>query len=159
MNDIDFLILSLHRERQRLNEAKAAKREMEEEFWSRADYILEADEIERTSKLITALENEIRTLALDGNQHPAVAIKHFMVLDYDKHAAIDWASKHLPEALALDTKFFEQHVKAVYKIGACPVVTIREEKRAQIATDLSKFLTVDDVDQGGNPTSEGEIPY
>lgn len=57
-------------------------------------------------------------------------------ISYDKIAALNWAKIHLPEALTIDVKFFEEHAKAVAATTPIPGVTIAAEPTAQISTGI-----------------------
>ena len=83
-------------------------------------------------------ENLLRELTLKayeetGNKNPAlgVSVKVFQVLDYEPKEALKWAMEH-QIALSLDKKSFEGFAKAT----PLEFVTVTEEPRAQIATNL-----------------------
>jgi len=94
---------------------------------------------------MTATEERVRELALaayDGtNKHvaPGVEVKVFTAVEYDSDVALAWAVKH-GLFLQLHKTEFERFAK-----GSTGTVTefvvVREELRAQIATDLRKALS------------------
>lgn len=94
---------------------------------------------------IDTLEQSIKAQAIADyertGQKPASHIKIVMRkrLSYDKIVATDWCKLHLPEALTIDTRFFEEHAKAVANTTPIPGVTLVSEPTAQIASDLSNL--------------------
>ena len=72
----------------------------------------------------------------DKAPHPAVKIKLYKMLDYKLADALDYARQHLPAALKLNKRTFEQAAKVV----AMDFVAILQEPRATIARDLSEYL-------------------
>ena len=82
-------------------------------------------------------ELTLQAYAETGNKAPAegVSIKIFEVLNYDTEEAKKWALEHRV-ALKLDTATFEK----IAKVDQPSFVTISEEPRAQIATNLATNL-------------------
>lgn len=82
------------------------------------------------------------------NPVPGVSVKLFTVCEYDPKIALAWAVSHRI-ALALDVKTFEGYAKVssatnrLFADGLEGIVTIKEEPRAQIATDLARALKAD----------------
>uniref|UniRef100_A0A6M3LAG7 Uncharacterized protein n=1 Tax=viral metagenome TaxID=1070528 RepID=A0A6M3LAG7_9ZZZZ len=96
-----------------------------------------------TANAVNEAENLLRELTIKayqdtGNKAPAlgVSVKLFQTLDYDPKDALKWAMSH-QIALSLDRKSFEGFAKAT----PLDFVTVKEEPRAQIATDLSKVIS------------------
>lgn len=75
----------------------------------------------------------------DKAPHGAVKIKIYTVLDYGPADALDYAREHLPQALKLVKRTFEQAAKVL----ELDFVTITQEPRATIARDLSEYLPED----------------
>lgn len=73
-----------------------------------------------------------------GNKqpHPAVKVILYTILDYDLADALEYARQHLPKALKLDKRTFERAAKAIEP----DFVTIGQEPRTRIASDLSSYL-------------------
>ena len=90
-------------------------------------------------------EATIRVAALDhytatGETRPTrgVQIKLYGTVAYDPAYALDYAKREAPMFLSLDTKSWERAVKAM---PAPPdFVTIGQEPRVTLATDLSEYL-------------------
>ena len=84
-----------------------------------------------------------------GNRKPTpgVEIKVFSTLQYDREAAMAWATKH-NLALTLDVKAFE----AIARAQPLPIVRKVDEPKATLATDMGKALA--NGTQGG--TKHGE---
>ena len=96
------------------------------------------DSVAATSELVIEEEAILRLKTLQaylqtGDKTPAlgVSVKVFTILDYDTKDALKWAMSH-QIALTLDKKSFETFAKAT----PLEFVTISEEPRAQIATNL-----------------------
>lgn len=93
---------------------------------------------------LTETEVNVRAVALaeyaanqDKHPHPAITIKVYEVLTYDAEQAKSYAIAHnLPKLLKLDAKVFE---KAANGLGL-DFVTVTEEPRATIASDLSEWV-------------------
>lgn len=89
-------------------------------------------------------EANVRAVALaeyaanqDKHPHPAVTIKVYEVLAYDAEQAKSYAIAHnLPKLLKLDAKIFEKAANGL----DLDFVTVTEEPRATIATDLSEWV-------------------
>lgn len=99
---------------------------------------MEAAEETVKSMAIAAYEASGKT-----NKHvsPGVEIKNFTVVDYNPEKALKWALDHRV-CLSLDTKPFEKMAKDGMVDGfSGEIATVRDEPRAQIATDLEKVLT------------------
>jgi hypothetical protein len=73
----------------------------------------------------------------NGNKGAAigVTVKMFKTMTYDKAAAETWLRANAPALLVVDWKKFES---AAVALGA--PVTVGEEPRVQIATDLSAYV-------------------
>ena len=106
------------------------------------------DSVTATSELVAEEEAKLRALTLQayeqtGNKAPAlgVSVKIFQTLDYDPKEALKWAMAH-QIALSLDKKSFETFAKAT----PLEFVTIGEEPRAQIATELSLTNSTKEVE-------------
>ncbi len=103
-------------------------------------------EITKTKESIESIEKQIRDSAVQdfrvrGNKRPhdAVQIKVFQIVSVvDEPKAREWCFQNFRPALKLDTKTFEKAAKD----GSVPsdLVVCEEEPRAQIATDLSKYI-------------------
>lgn len=96
---------------------------------------------------IDTLEQEIKAQAVaeyerTGQKPTTPHIKIIMRkrLAYDKIAALNWAKLHLPEALTIDTKFFEEHAKAVANTTPIPGVTLLSEPTAQISAGVFEAI-------------------
>jgi len=120
-----------------LSEAKKASLEK----WEDENRVLLeaiADSIARVAEE----EAKLRELTLQAYQAtgekipaPGVSVKVFQTLNYNPQEALDWALQH-KIALTLDKKSFEN----IAKNTPLDFVTINEEPRAQIATDLSEYV-------------------
>ena len=121
--------------------------------WEQANWEMLADEA-KLSQELKAMEDHLRDYALAGHRvtgetkFPGVEIKKFTVLDYQADDALAWAKENarifvLPESL--DTKGVERYLKnmAEREPFNLPFLTVREEPRAQIASDLSKIVEVE----------------
>jgi hypothetical protein len=94
---------------------------------------------------IAVAEDEVRLLALQAfeadntNKKPApgVEIKDFVTVYYEPSDAFDWALDH-KLYLSLNKAEFERFAKSAPSMVA--FVTVRQESKAQIATDLAKAL-------------------
>ena len=91
---------------------------------------------------VAQLEKQVRDEAIsryvvgENRPHPAITIKIFNVFKYEAGKALDYAREHLPNCVNLDTRAFE---KAAPALGL-DFVTVEQEPRAQIASDLSEFV-------------------
>ncbi len=88
-------------------------------------------------------EAKLRELALQSYAEtgeksvaPGVGIREVTKLDYDSKVALTWGIEHHGIALKLDTKAFENVVKATPSI--VDFVTVTQEPQATIATELNK---------------------
>lgn len=95
---------------------------------------------------IAAKEGLIRDAAVcafvdTGQKQPVagVVIKHFTALVYAVDAATNWARANMPTLLALDKVRFEKAARAGILSPDAPV-SIIDDPRAQIASDLSGYL-------------------
>ena len=139
------LITRLAKARKYLEEAKADKETLWLAFQDTDDWKEAEENLRYAKETVQLLEAQAKEEALlqynqDGNKepHPAVKIKTFTVLDYDDQQAVAWCHMNFKPALKLDTKLFE----ALKKSNALPdFVDIKEEPRAQIASNLSAYLT------------------
>ena len=102
------------------------------------------DELKQKAK---ELDSQIRDYTVsifestgEKHPHPAVGIREYTKLDYDKDEALHWAQRHLPKALKLDNRFFEKHAKAVSETQPISFVRIYKEPRATISTDLGEYV-------------------
>ena len=93
-----------------------------------------------TTSGLSIEEEKLRGLTLlayaeTGNKYPAegVSVKVFEKLDYDPKEALHWAIHH-EVALKLDAPTFEK----IAKVDTPSFVTISEEPRAQISTQLEE---------------------
>jgi len=91
----------------------------------------------------------VRAAAMDAygatgnkNPHAAVQIGDYLTLDYDPIVALDYARKHLPTAVSLIKKQFED----IAKVAKLDFVTISQEPRVKIKQNLSAYLDGDDDD-------------
>lgn len=91
----------------------------------------------------TGLEGYVREHAVrmfDGQNkqvNDVVQIKVFdVVVVKDEKAALVWASANMPKALKLDRRTFDSAVKNL----ELDFIEVKEEPKAQIASDLSKYL-------------------
>jgi hypothetical protein len=94
---------------------------------------------------IRAVEEEVRKFAIgayeeSGEKRPApgVQVKVYSRIRYEVDRAMDWCKEYAPTFIreTLDTKSFE---KVAPNLVGAPV-TVEEEPRATIATDLSGWL-------------------
>ena len=93
------------------------------------------------------LDNQIRSYTVsifentgERHPHPAVGVRVYTKLQYDKDEALHWSQRHLPKALKLDKRFFEKHAKGVAETQPIPFVQIVEEPRATVSSDLSEYV-------------------
>ena len=107
-----------------------------------------ADDVAASKELVAQMsetEEEVRGLALaayDGvNKHvaPGVEVKIFTAVEYDSDVALAWAVKH-GIFLQLHRTEFERFAKGSTSTVA-EFVVVREEPRAQIATNLRQALS------------------
>ena len=122
------------------------------------------EELADVNRVIAELEREARECGLavfiqtgDKHPHPAITVKTITRIDYDLNEATVWARQNLPEAIHLDTRFFEKHVKAVQATHPVPCAKIIFEPQAQIASDLSKWEHMASVDD--TKGYDAEIEY
>ncbi len=92
---------------------------------------------------IALIENDTRAVALAEYTESqlkdlgGVQIKTFTVLEYDENTAVNYCLEHQhAKLLKLDKRGFEKVAKELQP----EFVTIKEEPRAQIASDLSEYL-------------------
>jgi hypothetical protein len=121
---------------------------LEKQLLDNPIYIQLKATVGETSATVSQMEEAVRSAALesfraDGNKkpHPAVSIKIFQTTKIlDEDAAREWCFANFRPALKLDAKTFEKAAKD----GNVPaeLVTIGEDPRAQIATDLDEYLFV-----------------
>ena len=93
--------------------------------------------MQRASEYDTAIrENALTLYRENGNKGAAIGItvKTFKTMAYDKNTAETWLRANAPALLVVDWKKFES---AAVALGA--PVTVGEEPRVQIATDLSAY--------------------
>jgi hypothetical protein len=103
------------------------------------------DTIQKGKDLAEHFEAQIKKEAIEQatatdnkRPHPAVQVKTFTVLEYNEQSARMWCYENFKPALKLDKKAFE----ALQKTKNLPdFVEVKEEQRAQIAQDLSQYLT------------------
>jgi len=117
------------------------KRDTLLEEWNKANQEL-FDDLTQAGAEVAEVEAKLRELTLQayqetGSKTPArgVSVKIFQTLDYDPKEALKWAMAH-QIALSLDKKSFEGFAKAT----PLEFVSLTEEPRAQIATDLSLVI-------------------
>ena len=138
-------IARLARARRVVTEQETIVAEMAEELYASplGLYLNETRENLQKAKAVQAnAETDVREIGRniftetgDKTPHPAVKIKIYTVLDYTDEDAVEYAREHLPQALKLVKRTFEQAAKAV----ELDFVTIQQEPRATIARDLSKY--------------------
>lgn len=107
------------------------------------EYVAAKDAQRQIDDQISSLENDIREVALSEfaeNQVKdlgGVQVKIFTIMEYDDQAATDYCLSHNHASLLkLDKRKFEKVAKELQP----DFVTIKEEPRAQIASDLSDYL-------------------
>lgn len=147
MNTIDDQIIQLAQARARLADAKTRKAAMLATITESEEYKALAYEIEQAQVVENAADAQVREAAISAwsatankKPHAAASIQMKTVLKYNVDVALKWAREHLLEAVTLDRKLFEAHVKAVSKTQPVPCVTIYQEASAMIASDLSEYL-------------------
>ncbi|HOW90805.1 MAG TPA: hypothetical protein PK883_00695 [Anaerolineaceae bacterium] len=101
----------------------------------------------KVSEAVSLLESFIRKSALEDYTRAGVkpkvegvVIKLFKTLKYERGAAEKWAREKLPELFKFDEKGFEKYAKAVAETMPVPCVTIEEEARVEISTNLKMYL-------------------
>jgi hypothetical protein len=91
---------------------------------------------------IATVEERLRQEALEyardtgQTKTQSFHVKTFKRLTYDPQTAINWCAASLPGALSLNKTQFEK----VASSGLLDFVTIEEEQRTTIASDLSSYL-------------------
>jgi hypothetical protein len=93
---------------------------------------------------VADVDKDVRVLALnayainnDRYPHPAIEIKMVTAIAYDESQAINYCREHLPKALKLDKRQFEK----VAKVAEPDFVTVKQEPKAYIASDLRTYLS------------------
>lgn len=129
--------------------AKGSVREQEAALSALMDYqVLQAvkKQANALSVAMEAAEAKVRELALaehalTGEYRPAegVQVKLFSKVNYQQDEAEKWCLAHAAKYLTLDTKAFEKAASVLRDLGA--PVELTKEARAQIASDLSAWLT------------------
>lgn len=102
----------------------------------------------KLSENIATIESFIKRSALEDfiNTHvkpvlAGVTVKIFKTLKYEKTEAVDWAKKNNMEGFfKFDQPGFEKYAKAVADTMPVPCVTIEEDPRVELASDLSQYL-------------------
>jgi len=74
----------------------------------------------------------------DTQPHPAVKIKLYTVVGYERKQALEYCHEHLPQAL--EVKLNEKVFEGVAKAAGLDFVTVAKEPRATVARDLSEYL-------------------
>lgn len=132
---------SLHEARLELERAKKVKSELMSAFLTSIKYVDAVDAEETYADIVDSLEQSIKDAALlddSKHPHPAVTVKDFTVLEYEEVEAVDYCRFHAP--VALDVKLNKAVFKKIVEASKPDFVTVKIEKRAQIASDLSKFV-------------------
>lgn len=100
------------------------------------------DLLASAKKAASLLEDDIRIEAqrayrADGEKHPhaALTVKIFKTLSYTPGAALEYARKHLPQALTLNRREFEK----VAKVVELDFVRMEDQPRVTIKRDLSEY--------------------
>lgn len=119
-------------------------------FEQNPDYVALVENATVNNTLVDTLEKSIKTIALEENidedgackekhPHDAIEIKTFTVVEIpDEKAVAEWCLTKLPACLKLDKAKAERAAKQGFiPNNLAPVTT---EFRAQIASDLSKYL-------------------
>lgn len=88
-------------------------------------------------ELVRNLAVELYLNTDDKKPHPAVPIKMYTILEYDKPVAFRYIRESLPVALKADWPLFEKIAKTVG--GRLGFVIESQEPRATIARNLSKW--------------------
>lgn len=146
----EIIVRALAAQREDAAKLKQAIRERKE-FILANDGILADDEkqLEELNSYIESNENELRTRAVaayrvTGNKKPfgGVEVKNFKVRSfaYDPNSAKRWCLSNLTPALKLDAKTFEKAIESGDVPAEVATMAETDEPRAQIATDLGKFL-------------------
>ena len=143
---MDELIKELAQARAAAANAKENLKQLEAELLNNPVYIQLKETASEIADTVSQMEEHIKAeaktqFALDGNKkpHAAVTIKMFSTVSIlHEPTAREWCFSNFRPALKLDTKTFENAVKD----GNVPIdiATASEEPRAQIASDLSKYL-------------------
>lgn len=143
---VDTMLFELAKLRVLQNEAHQNVAEVDERIKCLPEIIeREAKQLTEKSILeqIAGLEKDLREVALEEyaiNKHKdlgGVQIKIFTSLEYDENIAVNYCLEHKHNTLLkLDKRGFEKVAKELKP----EFVTVKEEPRAQIATDLSEYL-------------------
>ena len=101
----------------------------------RAKAKLEQAKTEAATLRAIAEADALECFLLDGNKnpHPAVQVKEMTALGYTYAEAIEYCRQHLPNALKLDKRKFEQ----VAKVADLDFVTITMQAKGYVKRDLS----------------------
>lgn len=138
-------LAELARARAREEEAKLKQDEMIEALKNSAEWLSLQGKRDNAREHKESLEAEIKAEALatftatGTKKQEGVTIKEFTVVKIsDESQAREWCMTNFRPALKLDTKTFEKAAQD----GTVPaeLATVTTEPRAQIATDLSKYL-------------------
>ena len=135
-------IKRLAQAREELELAKAEQKRLLDGFQRTDDWVNATFARDFAAGRVDELESTIKENSVASGQknpHEAVTVKLFTVVKIvDDAKAREWCMTNFRPALKLDTKVFEKAAKD----GTVPadLAVVEEDPRAQIATDLSKYL-------------------
>jgi len=144
--DFGAAVAQLAEQRQRVIGAREQKAALLAKLYAGDEWDRAHDIESVAGPLVAALEAELRKAAsaywlasADKHPHEAVNVRVLTVLEYGEPQALTYAREHLPQALKLDRREFEK----VAKVLKLDFVATREEPQPTIATDLSRWLTLE----------------
>lgn len=141
-DDFEGMLRGLAYARNEVNKTKEELRALLTEFQNSPEYKRLSSFLEVASVSEQMYDDLIREEALRTNKAlpKEIVIKNFKdVAIFDKNRAEEWCVANFRPALTLDEKVFKSIVKN-YAIVPAEIAKVVEEKRAQIAKDLSKYL-------------------
>lgn len=142
MNTVE-LLKNLSETRKKIEEIAERKSKMIKEVQETEDYKSLNSFLIQLNHIEEDLTVRIKQEVLDeyknsGNKKPipGCEVQMFTVLKYDEKEAEKWAFNNLRMVLKLDKKEFEK----IAKSGNIEIVTIIQEPRVKIASDIDKVL-------------------
>lgn len=139
-SELTSLLASLAKTRATLEELKAEKKALVDEFENSKNYLDLKSQIAVHEEFAETFSKFVRDGALKAKTLPqGVTVKTFKeALVLDGEAAREWCFENFKPAMKIDEKI----LKGAIKDGLVPasIGKVVEEKRAQIASDLSSYL-------------------
>jgi len=130
--------------RQEQEALKKVRHALVQAFEDQPEYRSLVEQEEANSAALIELDKGLREAAVASgelNPHPAITVKTYTALEYSEGEMIGWCTRNMTPALSLNRRVFEK----IAHTGAVPGVVIKDERKATIATDLSKWLVVEEA--------------